>query len=232
MLAFVDIQHPLIADDPVKGPLHRQAREHQCRRIEESTGVRCQVIRYTDFDDERIRHDDIQGILISGCSFDWATYDWPTFATLQAIIRRGEIPTLGFCGGHQLIAMTVGGTSAPIGPLPAGAPDPDPTFEPGMNKERGILPVRIIQNDPLLAGLPQTFAAWQSHYWEVKDLPEGFERLAESDLCPVQVMRHREYPWSGTQFHPERYEAEYPAGATILRKFCEMYRLIDGQGSR
>jgi GMP synthase (glutamine-hydrolysing) len=225
VLAFVDIQHPLIAEDPEKGPIHRQAREHQRHRIEQATGVSCVLIRYTELTEERIERDNIRGLLISGCSYDWATYDWSSFATLQEIIRRGEVPTFGFCGGHQLIAMTVGGTGAPIGPLPEGAADPDPTFEPGMSKERGILPVRVIQDDPLLAGLPETFDAWQSHYWEVKDLPDGFERLAKSDLCPVQVMRHRERPWYGTQFHPERYEDEYPAGARILRNFCEVYKL-------
>jgi GMP synthase (glutamine-hydrolysing) len=223
MLAFVDIQHPRIAEDPEKGPVHRRLREHQSRRIAEATGVPCELIRYTQLDAERLRQDGVRGIMISGCAFDWAEYDWPTFAPLQEIVRDGELPVLGFCGGHQLMAMTLGGSCAPLGPLPPGMPDPDPSIVPGLQKESGVMPVRIVRDDPLLAGLPATFTVLESHYWEVTRLPEGFERLAETDVCSVQMMRHRERPWAGTQFHPERYEAEFPAGAQILRNFCETY---------
>jgi GMP synthase-like glutamine amidotransferase len=221
MLAYVDIQHPRIAEDPEKGPIHRAAREQQRRRIEEATGVPCRLIRYNQLDPGDVRSGRIQGILISGCSFDWAEYDWPSFDPLQEIIRSGEVPTLGFCGGHQLIAMTLGGACAPVGPLAAGVPDPDPSVAPGMIKEKGILPVRVVLDDPLFDGLPRSFDVWQSHYWDVKELPPGFERLAESDVCPVQAMRHRDKPWYGTQFHPERYESAFPAGATILRNFAK-----------
>jgi hypothetical protein len=48
VLAFVDIQHPLIAEDSIKGPIHRAAREHQRQRIEEATGMSCQLIRWFD----------------------------------------------------------------------------------------------------------------------------------------------------------------------------------------
>jgi GMP synthase (glutamine-hydrolysing) len=224
MLVFVDIQHPRIAEDPEQGPVHWAAREYLRGRIEEATGIPCQLIRYNRLDPDELRSGQILGILLSGCSYGWSEYDWSSFAPLQEIIRDGKVPTLGFCGGHQLIAMTLGGACAPVGRLAPGAPDPDPSDVPGMIKEKGVLPVRVVQDDPLFAGLPETFDVWQSHYWEVKALPPGFERLAESDVCPVQVMRHRDKPWYGTQFHPERYQAAYSAGATILRNFCKIHR--------
>ena len=223
MLAYVDIQHPRIADDPEKGPAHRQAREHQRRRIEEATGITCQLIRFTEFDPAAIRRAGVRGIMLSGCALDWAEYDMGWFAPLREVVLEGDLPVLGFCGGHQLLAMTLGGRCAPIGPMPAGQPAPEESFVPGMHQERGVLSVRALREDPLLGGLPDEFLVWQSHYWEVKTLPPGFVRLVESDVCPVQVMRHEERPWCGTQFHPERYEVDFPAGAQILRNFCETH---------
>jgi hypothetical protein len=83
MLAYIDIQHPLIAEDPELGPIHRAAREHQRQRIEEATGVSCRLIQYTALDPAEVQSGRIRGLLISGCSYDWAEYDWPSVVRLQ-----------------------------------------------------------------------------------------------------------------------------------------------------
>lgn len=229
MLAYVDIQHPTLVNDPEKGPLHWQGRDDIRRNIARATGLDCGLIHYTRLTPAWLAEKSVRGILISGNSFDWSDYDWRGFATLQDIIRSGDMPMLGLCGGHQLIVMTLGGHCDAMGPLPAEADDPPMnTFggtmrERGMKKERGVLPIRIVQPDPLLAGLPNPFMAWQGHYWEVKQLPEGFLRLAETDLCAVQAVRHRTKPLCGTQFHPERAADDYPDGRQILHNFCQMY---------
>jgi GMP synthase (glutamine-hydrolysing) len=231
MLAYVDIQHPVLVNDPQKGPAHWQMRHAIRRKIEEATGLPCTLIHYTKLTPAWLAQNNIRAIMISGNSFDWCDYDWRDFGPLQDIIRQGEMPVLGFCGGHQLIAMTLGGECDAMGPLPPDAADPPMnTFggtmkERGMKKESGVVPIRIVRPDPLLAELPNPFMAWQGHYWEVKRLPDGFMRLAETDLCAVQVMRHMQKPLCGTQFHPERYEADFPAGRQILYNFCHMYGL-------
>ena len=229
MLAYIDIQHPRLVNDPVKGPKHWAGRDLLRRNIERATGVSCILVHYTKLTAQWVAEHDIRGALISGNAFDWPDYDWREFEPLQAIIRAGNLPMLGLCGGHQLIVMTLGGVCDAMGPLMAGADDPPMNMmggtmqERGMKKETGVVPIRIVRPDPLLAELPSPFMAWQGHYWEVKRLPRGFLRLAETDICPIQAIRHDSMPLCGTQFHPERAEDDYPAGRQILHNFCRMY---------
>src|SRR6185437_3941297 len=54
--------------------------------------------------------------------------------------------------------------------------------------------------DPLLGRMPQTFDAFQWHYYE-HGLPAGAVELARNELC-TQGFRLGEEAW-GVQFHPE-----------------------------
>jgi GMP synthase (glutamine-hydrolysing) len=55
---------------------------------------------------------------------------------------------------------------------------------------------------------------------EVKRLPEEFKRLAESDICQIEAMRHKKKPIYGVQWHPEVYHTEY--GVEFYRNFIEI----------
>ncbi|CAM3073966.1 GMP synthase [glutamine-hydrolyzing] [Arthrobacter ulcerisalmonis] len=56
--------------------------------------------------------------------------------------------------------------------------------------------------DPLLAGLPQTFAALTGHKEACSKLPPGAVLLASSATCPVHMFRVKTNLYA-TQFHPE-----------------------------
>ncbi|KNC20206.1 glutamine amidotransferase [Arthrobacter sp. RIT-PI-e] len=56
--------------------------------------------------------------------------------------------------------------------------------------------------DPLLAGLPASFAAYVGHKEACATLPGTAVLLASSATCPVQMFRVRENVYA-TQFHPE-----------------------------
>ena len=64
----------------------------------------------------------------------------------------------------------------------------------------------------------------QRHFWELKTAPAGFGRLAASDACPIQAIRHEGRLLYGVQFHPERYSERHPDGRIILSNF---FRLAD-----
>src|SRR5262249_47658622 len=80
----------------------------------------------------------------------------------------------------------------------------------------------ISADDPLFAGLDDTVVVEQRHYWDLKTVPPGFVRLAGSEACPVQAMRHSSRPLYGVQFHPEKYSEHYPDGRTILANFFRL----------
>jgi len=104
---------------------------------------------------------------------------------LQLLIDSGR-PTLGVCLGAQLLAQTAG---AHVGP----------SREPEIGwYEVDLTPAA--SDDPLLRVLPQSFDAFQWHYY-AHELPAGAIELARNDLC-TQAFRLGESTW-GVQFHPE-----------------------------
>lgn len=101
---------------------------------------------------------------------------------------EGNVPILGICLGHQLMAYWLGGQ-----------------VERGL-WEVGWLPIRVTdkgQADPLLAGLGESFYGFLWHGDQVTVLPPGAELLASTDRCPVQAYRLRGRPVWGVQFNPQ-----------------------------
>ena len=46
--------------------------------------------------------------------------------------------------------------------------------------------------------------------------------LASSDACAVEALAVEDRPWWGTQFHPEEWDDEHPAGRAIIERFVEL----------
>src|SRR5207244_11895078 len=99
---------------------------------------------------------------------------------------RLRTPVLGVCLGAQLLAKAA---HAPV--------------HPASQAEVGWFPVELTEaamDDPVLARLPQSFVAFQWHYY-THGLPAGAVELARSDAC-TQAFRLGANAW-GVQFHPE-----------------------------
>ncbi len=120
-------------------------------------------------------------------------------------IKELDIPIIGICLGHQLIAKIFGGE---VGKGSVG----------GYSEVR----VRILEDDELFTGIPRNIKVWASHMDEVKKLPSSFKVLAESDICKIEAMRHKNRPLYGVQWHPEVYHSEY--GVELYRNFVEICR--------
>ncbi len=123
----------------------------------------------------------------------------------ELYLRELDVPILGICLGHQLIAKVFGG-------------------EVGRGEAGGYaeVKVRIVEDDEIFSGLPKELKVWASHMDEVKKLPEEFKKLAESDICSIEAMRHKKRPIYGVQWHPEVYHTE--RGEDFYRNFIEICR--------
>ena len=147
---------------------------------------------------------------------------------LFAVIREARVPMIGLCAGHQHIAEAYAAEGGSMRRLRPGEADPHPPYHPGMFKEWGFLPVKVTRVDPLFDGLPKELVMQEYHVAEVKRVPEGFDLLASTAECQVQVMKQRGKPVYGTQFHPECYDDAHPDGRRLLQNF---FRIAAEQSS-
>lgn len=108
---------------------------------------------------------------------------------LMPEITARDLPFMGCCYGIGILAHHLG---APV--------TKQRYFEPV-----GATSCAVTQegrNDPLLAGLPDSFRAFVGHKEAVQALPAGCVHLLASDPCPYQMIRFGANVYA-TQFHPE-----------------------------
>ncbi len=146
----------------------------------------------------------IGGIIITGSHepvTDLADWSERTATWLVQAIKQ-DIPILGICFGHQILAHALGGS---VGNTPAG-----PEF--------GTVKVSLTtaaKDDPIFKDLPQIIQVQTSHYQSALDLPSGSTILAFSQKEPHAAVRFRPNVW-GVQFHPE-FDADITS--TYIREF-------------
>ena len=116
-----------------------------------------------------------------------------------AIFELG-VPVLGFCYGHQITAVTLGGKVA--------------HSEVG---EDGPATIERDHDSVLFNSTPLKQTVWMSHRDSVCEVPEGFTVTASTDVCPVAAMENAERRIYTTQFHPEVKHTEH--GQQILSNF-------------
>ncbi|MGE4267796.1 MAG: glutamine amidotransferase [Deferribacterales bacterium] len=180
--------------------------------IKTGSTMRDLSIHYGDFEDWMIRYmavmrqqvkivdvqkstlpkpDDFDGILITG-AHEMVTdrHEWSemTAKWLKEAVAK-EIPIMGVCYGHQLLAHAMGGI---VGDHPKGP-------------EIGTVDINLTpeaKKDPVFKSMPKSFKAHVTHTQSVLTLPEGAVLLAENDYEPHHAFRIGKNAW-GVQFHPE-----------------------------
>ena len=205
MIVFVSLEHESWLENPETRDSHLVYCMDVKLKVEAMTGQPCLVQRYTDVTHELLQALGITALLISGNAVPFEEYEDGALDEMCRTIRAAEWPILGFCGGHQLIAMAHGSNVAPMRPLRPGEQDVTTLSGPGYLKEWGFLPVDVVAPDPILEGLGGAPIFLEVHYCEVKELPPGFRVLASSPDCPIQVMKRCDRPVYGVQFHAESY---------------------------
>ena len=150
-----------------------------------------------DITADEVREMAPSALILSGGPASVYAEDAPTVD--PAIYELG-LPILGFCYGHQVTAVTLGG-------------------EVG-HSEIGEYGPAIIERDresALFNATPLEQTVWMSHRDAVSRVPEGFAVTASTSVCPVAAMENAERRIYTTQFHPEVKHTEY--GQQLLRNF-------------
>ena len=220
MILYVDYEHASTYDKP-KTDWLLAARARIAYMLQDVSGHRCLLQRYTDVDAGIVDELDIAAMFISGNGASPDLYDESGLAGLAEIVRTGRTPVFGFCGGMQFMGTTLGSRLDRIGRLADGDDDPHPDYEPGWQKELGYQPVELVGDHPLLAGIDPRPVFRHAHTQELKDLPAGFVNLARTEVTELQYLAHETLPLAGTQFHPEYWTDEHPAGRTVIANFCD-----------
>ena len=150
-----------------------------------------------DISADEIRDMNASALILSGGPASVYAEDAPSID--PAIFDLG-LPVLGFCYGHQITAVTLGGK---VGHSEVG--------------EYGRATITRTVGAKLFNSTPMEQTVWMSHRDAVSEVPEGFTVTASTDVCPVAAMECPERKIFTTQFHPEVKHSEY--GQQLLSNF-------------
>ena len=150
-----------------------------------------------DISADEIREMNASALILSGGPASVYAEDAPSID--PAIFDLG-LPVLGFCYGHQITAVTLGGK---VGHSEVG--------------EYGRATITRTAGAKLFNSTPMEQTVWMSHRDAVSEVPEGFTVTASTDVCPVAAMECAERKIFTTQFHPEVKHSEY--GQQLLSNF-------------
>ena len=166
-------------------------------RAVREANVYCEIIPYhKPFDFEP----GLKGIILSGspCSVN---EEGAPDSDIRSFIEK--VPVLGICYGAQLTAKKFGGLVAK-----------------SNKREYGRAMLKQLETDILFEDVVADSQVWMSHSDTIKELPAGFELLANTESIPVAAFRKSGKETKalyGVQFHPEVYHSK--EGKKVLRNF-------------
>ncbi len=173
---------------------------HLIGRTVREQGVYSELVPYNttmeQLDEIRSRFD-VRGIIFSGGPD--SVYDKGAPEIDRRILYQ-DIPILGLCYGHQLIAQAFGGT-----------------IEQASKREFGPTKITVDSAESVLKGLLREEQVLMSHGDTVRELSSEWIVLAHTQNTPIAAFRHKTRKIFCLQFHPE--VVETLSGNAILKNF-------------
>lgn len=144
---------------------------------------------------------EVTGIILSGGRGN--PYEPLNLTTNFVAMMNFDVPLIGFCLGHEIIAAAYRGRIKKL--------------EKYYQKKEII---RIICDDPIFEGLETNeVSLMKKHSFHVSELPSDFVVLGESDTTPHEIIKHKDKPIYGFQSHPEVSGAQ---GMLMVKNFLKM----------
>jgi len=183
--------------------------DYLLRTLNEITNEPYTVISFRVFNPSLHITPDVSCLILSGAPVHFTPSEVDMYRTELEYLRVTELPVLGICHGHQLIAKAHGAN------MLSG------DYILGFEK------VQVLEPDVLFNGWKRGdyITVREVHSDYVEELPREFEPLATSITCKVEAFKHKSRPLYGVQFHPEITIDEenrvYPDGIRILKNFLD-----------
>jgi len=159
------------------------------------------IIVNSDITAHELKKKNIAGIIISGGP---DSVYLENSLSVDTEIFELNIPILGVCYGHNLIADYFGGK-----------------VEPAAVGEYGKVELEIVKTDSEIFSVKNKIQkksiTWMTHGDEVSKLPNNFEIIASTKDCKIAAMQNKEKKIFGFQYHPELSHSEF--GVDMLENF-------------
>jgi GMP synthase (glutamine-hydrolysing) len=177
------------------------------RRVREA-GVYCEIVPYT-YSIDKIKEKSPKGIIFTGGPN--SVYD-DGAPRIDKEVFELDVPVLGICYGHQLMAYTLGGT-----------------VKSADRREYGKTDIFLNNENKLFNSIATKESCWMSHTDFVSELPKGFSIIGSTEGCEISSMADEERKFYGVQFHPE--VEHTPFGQDMIKNFLYNVCKVEGDWS-
>ena len=161
-------------------------------------GYESQIFHWENM--EQVNWGTISGIVLGGSPFLFTENDFQIYIDRFQFLKNSSVPILGICFGHQLLGLLFGSS----------------VYK--SEKIDGENNISIILNSKLFENFGENELFVENHT-EGITLPIDFEKLASSENCVVEAMKHSKLNIFGVQFHPE---VSGENGIKLINNFCEL----------
>jgi len=179
--------------------------DHLVETLNKVTDEPCSIVTFRKFNPSLHVTSDVRCLVLSGAPVHFTPPEVEMYRTELEYLCVTELPVLGICHGHQLIAKAHGAN------ILSG------DYILGFEK------IQVLEPDILFSGWKRGdyLTVREVHEDYIEELPKDFQLLATSETCRVEAFKHRSRPLFGVQFHPEITQDEetnevYPDGRKII----------------
>ncbi len=142
-------------------------------------------------------------ILLSGSSLFPIKGNEGRLVKEKQLITNANVPLVGICFGHELIVNTFGGKLSSL-----------------TEKVIGLTEVQVIQPHTMFGNSKQ-FTVYENHQYGASEVGQELEVLAIADNYAA-IIKHKELPIYGFQFHPEHHTDAQFGDEIFLRLFDQL----------
>ena len=173
---------------------------HRILRTLKYLDVESEIIPNTTSISE-IKNKNPNGIILSGGPYSVYS-DGDKLANCYKILGL-DMPVLGICLGHQIIANHFNGR-----------------VQKGKSGEFAEVEILVKDEDDIFKNLGDKLTVWESHNDEVTEISSDLKCLASSSICEYESIRHKTRNIYGVQFHPEVYHTA--KGPEMFKNFLDI----------